>query len=219
MRGSFQEWHFKNSFIPVVSFWISLCLVFFSSSKFHYHMGRSGKAIPQVLLRWCLRDEAYIYDYNKIEEWWTSPRFHPEIPGHQKPMLHLISQRYPVSWIGFSRTLTSHIKEKFSSQEFDSLSHLAQRLSNVEVCVQNSRGNTFQKKVNNVEYSSDSEDENEIGLAEWTRNKRPVSCPFAKKDTKKYGFDVTKADRIFDCCCRKGKSSYLLIIRSHRPRS
>jgi hypothetical protein len=67
--------------------------------------------------------------------------------------------------------LLPHIKERFSSQEFNSLSHLAQRLSNVEVRVQNPRGSTFQKKVNNVQYSSNSEDEAEIGLAEWTRNK------------------------------------------------
>jgi hypothetical protein len=101
--------------------------------------------------------------------------------------------------------LVPHIKERFFSQEFDISSHLAQRLSNVEVRLQNPRGNTFHKKVNNVEYSSDSEDENEIGLAEWTRNKRPVSCPFAKKDTKKYGFDVTKADRIFHLLLQEGQ--------------
>jgi hypothetical protein len=64
--------------------------------------------------------------------------------------------------------------------------------------LQNPRGNTFQKKVNNVEYSYYSEGEAEIGLVEWTKKKQPVLCPFAKKDTERYRFDVTKADRIFD---------------------
>jgi hypothetical protein len=49
-----------------------------------------------------------------------------------------------------------------------------------------------------VQDSSDSEDEAKIGLAEWIRNKKTVSCPFTKKDIEKYVFDVTKADRIFD---------------------
>jgi hypothetical protein len=39
--------------------------------------------------------------------------------------------------------LLPQFKERFSKQEFDSLSHLAQRLSNAEVCVHNPRGSTF----------------------------------------------------------------------------
>jgi hypothetical protein len=41
-------------------------------------------------------------------------------------------------------------------------------------------------------------------LAEWTRNKKPVSCSFAKKDTEKYGFDMIKADKIFDLLLQEG---------------
>ena len=55
----------------------------------------------------------------------------------------------------------------------------------------------FQKKLNFARDSSDSENEAEIGLAEWTK-KEPVLCPFAKKEKERYGFDITKADRIFD---------------------
>ena len=61
--------------------------------------------------------------------------------------------------------------------------------------------NNFQKKVSFVEYSenSDSDDEETIASAEWVQNgKKPVSCPFGKKEPKKYGFDITKADKIFD---------------------
>jgi hypothetical protein len=41
--------------------------------------------------------------------------------------------------------LLPHIKKRFSSQEFDSLSHLAQRLLNVEVRVQNARGTPLEE--------------------------------------------------------------------------
>jgi hypothetical protein len=43
---------------------------------------------------------------------------------------------------------------------------------------QDSRGGRYQKKVAHVGYQElDSEDEAEVGLAEWTRNKKLVSCP------------------------------------------
>lgn len=56
-----------------------------------------------------------------------------------------------------------------------------------------------------MEYSDDSKDEAEIGLADWTRNKKPMSCPVSKKDTKKYVFDVNKADKIFDLLLQEGQ--------------
>ena len=46
--------------------------------------------------------------------------------------------------------------------------------------------------------SSDLEGKAEIGLAKWTKKRELVSCPFTKKEKEKFGFDVTKADRIFD---------------------
>lgn len=68
----------------------------------------------------------------------------------------------------------------------------------------NPKTTTFQKKVNNVECSSNYDGEAKVGVVEWTKNKNPVSCPFGKKDTKKYGFDVNKADRIFDLLLQEG---------------
>jgi hypothetical protein len=50
---------------------------------------------------------------------------------------------------------------------------------------------------------SDSEEDNEVGLAEWTRNNKPVSCPWVKANTEKYNFDVNKADQIFDFLLRE----------------
>jgi hypothetical protein len=40
----------------------------------------------------------------------------------------------------------------------------------------------------------DSEEDNKVGLAEWNRNKKLVSCSLIKTSTKKYSFDVNKAD-------------------------
>ena len=40
----------------------------------------------------------------------------------------------------------------------------------------------YQKRVNFAGDSSDSKSEAGIGLAEWTKKKELVSCPFAKKE-------------------------------------
>ena len=79
------------------------------------------------------------------------------------------------------RGLLLHIKERFSSQDFVGLSHLAQRLSSVDVHVQDPQNNSFTKKVNLVGDCSDSKNEAEIGLAEWVRNKMLISCSSAKR--------------------------------------
>jgi hypothetical protein len=98
-----------------------------------------------------------------------------------------------------------HIKERFSSQELKSLSHLVQRLSHVDVRVLDPRRSPFEKNITFLGDSYDSKDEAKIGLAEGTRNKKPVLCLFAKKDTEKYGFDITKANRIFDFLLWEGQ--------------
>ena len=101
--------------------------------------------------------------------------------------------------------LLPHVRKKFASQEFEILSHLAQRLASVDVQAPISMKTTYQKRVNFVGDSSNSEGEAEINLAEWTKKKAPVSCPFAKKEKEKFGFDVTKADRIFDLLLQEGQ--------------
>ena len=49
-------------------------------------------------------------------------------------------------------------------------------------------------------YDSDLDFDNalEIGIAEWTKNKKTVSYPWIKNNLEKYSFDVNKADIIFD---------------------
>jgi hypothetical protein len=51
--------------------------------------------------------------------------------------------------------------------------------------------------------SSDSEEDTEVGLAKWTRNKKPVLCPWVKANTEKYSFDINKVYQIFDFLLRK----------------
>ena len=41
-------------------------------------------------------------------------------------------------------------------------------------------------------------------MAKGTKKKEPVLCPFAKKEKEKFGFDVTKADPIFDLLLQEG---------------
>ena len=66
----------------------------------------------------------------------------------------------------------------------------------------------FQKKVNFADCldASDSNNDQMVGSAEWVQNnKKPISCPFGNKETEKYGFDITKADKIFDLLLSEGQ--------------
>jgi hypothetical protein len=103
--------------------------------------------------------------------------------------------------------LLPHIKEKYASQGFDSISQIAHRMRG-EVQPYEQKRSNFQKKVNLVELAdtSDSDEEEEaIASVEWVQgSKKLVSCPFGKKEPEKFGFDVTKADRIFDLLLSEG---------------
>ena len=66
----------------------------------------------------------------------------------------------------------------------------------------------FQKKINYVEYSADHDSDEEqetVASAEWVQNnKKSVMCPFGKKEPELYGFDITKADKIFNLLLSEG---------------
>jgi len=66
------------------------------------------------------------------------------------------------------------------------------------------------KKVSFVDEgaSSDSDEEPVIGLAEWVKNKKPMSCPLRHKEPEKFAFDITKADRIFDFLLQEGQIKF-----------
>jgi len=102
--------------------------------------------------------------------------------------------------------LLSHLKDKYSSQEFESLSHLVQRISDQDIRAFEPRKN-WNKKVSFVDEAGDSDSNEEpvIGLAEWVKNKKLMSCPFGQKESEKFAFDITKADRIFDFLIQEGQ--------------
>ena len=102
--------------------------------------------------------------------------------------------------------LLLHIRDKYASQEFESLSHLVQRISDQDIRAFEPK-RAWNKKVSFVDEatSSDSDEELDIGLAEWVKNKKPMSCPFGHKEPEKFAFDITKADRIFDFLLQEGQ--------------
>jgi hypothetical protein len=75
--------------------------------------------------------------------------------------------------------LLPHLKDMYASQEFESLSHLIQRISNQDTRVFEPKKN-WSKKVSFIDEVEDfdSDEEPVICLAEWVKNKRLISCPF-----------------------------------------
>jgi hypothetical protein len=102
--------------------------------------------------------------------------------------------------------LLPHLKDRYASEEFESLSHLVQRISNQDTRIFEPKKN-WSKKISFVEEveDSDSDEELVIGLVEWVKNKKPISCPFGQKEPEKFTFDITKADKIFDLLLQEGQ--------------
>jgi hypothetical protein len=67
-----------------------------------------------------------------------------------------------------------------------------------------------------VDYSDSEDEDNMIGLVEWVKGKKIVSCPFGKKELEKFSVDITMDDI---CCFSKGKLNYLSSIPYHLQRS
>lgn len=74
------------------------------------------------------------------------------------------------------------IREKFSGQEFESLAQLVQKVSAHESRFQGMHRDRYQNGVAHVDSydSCTDDDEAEIGLAEWTKKKMLISCPWLK---------------------------------------
>jgi hypothetical protein len=89
------------------------------------------------------------------------------------------------------------LREKYASHDFKSLNQLVSQTSQETAKSYEPRRN-FQKSVFNVDRSNSKDEENMIGLAEWVKGKKTVSCPFIKKETERFNFDITKVDKIFD---------------------
>nr|AAQ56321.1 putative polyprotein [Oryza sativa Japonica Group]AAQ56330.1 hypothetical protein OSJNBa0095C12.21 [Oryza sativa Japonica Group] len=99
------------------------------------------------------------------------------------------------------------IREKFSYEDFESLSHLTQKVTLHEQRFAEARKNS--RKVNHVcpyIYGSDDEDDDsEIAAAEWVRSKKVIPSQWVKNSGKeeRYDFDITKADKSFDLLLRE----------------
>jgi hypothetical protein len=111
--------------------------------------------------------------------------------------------------------LLTPIKEKFATCEFESLSQLLHWVSAHERCFQEQRANRLKKLIALVQWASDDEEEAngfDIGLAEWTRNKQTVQCPWVKEvsERRQYGFDMNKADQIFDLLLKEKQIKLLV---------
>jgi hypothetical protein len=96
------------------------------------------------------------------------------------------------------------LRENYASYDFESLSQLVSRMSQETAKSCEPRRN-FQRKIPYVDYSDSEEEANMIGLVEWVRGKKTVSCPFGKKEPKKFSFDITKADKIFHLLLQQGQ--------------
>ena len=110
--------------------------------------------------------------------------------------------------------LLPHLKDKYASQEFESLSHLVQRISDQDIKAFELR-KAWNKKVSFVDEvgSSNSDEEPVIGLAQWVKNKKPMSCPFVQRNLllispKLIGYLISYF--------RKDRSNCRLIMKFHR---
>jgi hypothetical protein len=110
------------------------------------------------------------------------------------------------------------LREKYASHDFESLSQLVSRMRQETAKSYEPRRN-FHKKVSYVDYSDLEDEDNMIGLAEWVKGKKTVSCPFGKKEPEKFGFDITKADKYLICCFSKGRLNSLSSIPYHLQKS
>ena len=63
-----------------------------------------------------------------------------------------------------------------------------------------------QKRSADCSNSYDSDDDQMVGSAEWVQNnKKVISCLFGNKEPEMFGFDITKADKIFDLLLSEGQ--------------
>jgi hypothetical protein len=140
-------------------------MVLIIACKFNTAMDRSRKTISQVLLRW-----TSITDLMKVQQ-----KTQESVPDHLQRFRDVRSRCFKLKLedrelaaMAFDGLLP-HIKEKYSAQEFDSLSHMMQRLANVDTKTFESKNRSFPKKVANVgiEVDTDEDSDPEIGLAEW----------------------------------------------------
>jgi hypothetical protein len=99
--------------------------------------------------------------------------------------------------------LAKPIKDMGFQLEFNSLAHLIQNLTSYEQRHQDK----FKRQITLVdtEDAEDSEEEQEVAVAECTRGANPVSCKWVKQQEPAKGFDFheSKVEQIFDPLLRE----------------
>jgi hypothetical protein len=116
--------------------------------------------------------------------------------------------------------LLAPIKDRFTYQDFEKLTQLAQKVSGHESRSQSTKGMYHVWQM--MDYLSDSDsDENEIDLAEWNKNTKIVGCSWVKKEARRerYDFDVIKAKKYLTYCCKRNISVYCPITCYHHLKS
>jgi hypothetical protein len=99
------------------------------------------------------------------------------------------------------------IKDMGFQLEFNSLAHLVQKLISYEQRHPDIYQDKFKRQITLVdtEDAEDSEEEQEVAVAEWTRGVNLVSCKWVKQQgpTKGFDFDESKVEQIFDLLLRE----------------
>jgi hypothetical protein len=111
------------------------------------------------------------------------------------------------------------LREKYASHDFDSVSQLVSWMSQETAKTYESRRN-FQKKVSYVDCSNSEDEDNMIGLAEWVKGKKTISCPFGKKEPEKNSALISlRSIRYLIYCSNEGRSNSPSSIPYHLQKS
>jgi hypothetical protein len=106
--------------------------------------------------------------------------------------------------------LVKPIKDLLFQLEFNSLAHLVQKLTTYEQRHPELYQDRFKRQVTliDTENAEDSEDDQEVAVAEWTRGANPVSYKWVKQQApaKGFNFKVSKVEQIFDLLLKERSS-------------
>jgi hypothetical protein len=103
--------------------------------------------------------------------------------------------------------LAKPIKDMGFQLEFNSLAPLVQKLTSYEQHHPDIYQDKFKHQITLVDTEDveDSEEEQEVAVAEWTRGANPVSCKWVNQQgpAKGFDFDKSKVEQIFDLLLRE----------------
>jgi hypothetical protein len=103
--------------------------------------------------------------------------------------------------------LAKPIKDMGFQLEFNSLAPLVQKLTSYEQHHPDIYQDKFKHQITLVDTEDveDSEEEQEVDVAEWTRGANPVSCKWVNQQgpAKGFDFDKSKVEQIFDLLLRE----------------